>query len=94
MFVYPEMTCDGKRGVIIGQPIRMVTSWEASPFEHTSSVDERAILKSRNGRSDENDPLSVGLVVVQKRKLLTHRHTRTIILVLGHLPYIGNRKSD
>jgi len=71
MFVYPEMMCDGKCGVLIPQPIGTVTLWKASLFKHTSSVDELALLKSFKGMSDENDPSSLGLVVVQKQKLLT-----------------------
>jgi hypothetical protein len=71
MFVYPEMMCNGKRGVTIAQPIGTVTIWKASLFEHTSSVDELPLLKSLKGISDENEPLSVGLVVVQQRKLFT-----------------------
>ena len=68
---YPEMMCNGKRGVIIGQPIGTVTLWKASRFEHTGSVDELALLRSLKGMSDKNDPLSVGLVVVRTGKLLT-----------------------
>jgi len=66
MFVYPEMICDDKHGVLIRQPIGTVTLWKASLFKHTSSVDELAFLKLLKGMLDENDPLSLGLIVVQK----------------------------
>ena len=59
MFVYPEMMRDGKRGVIIRQPIGTVTLWKASRFQHTGSVDELALLRSLKGMSDKNDPFFV-----------------------------------
>ena len=61
MFVYPELMCDGKHGVIISQPMGTVTLWKAPLFEHTSSIDKLALLKSLKGMSDKNDPLSLGL---------------------------------
>ena len=56
------MSCDGKYGVITEQPVGTVTLWKATKFEHTSSIDEHAdAIKSIT---------SVGLVVVQKSKLI------------------------
>jgi len=88
MFVYPEMKYNGKRGVIIGQPIGTVTLWKASLFEHTSSVDKSTHLRSLNGMSNENGPLSVGLVVVQKRKLLNLPSNRHDIRQLYSIPVL------
>ena len=71
IFIYSDMMCNGKCVVMIEQPVGAVTVWKATEHWHTSSVDEPAYLKSLQGISDDNDPLSLGLVVVQKTKLLT-----------------------
>lgn len=71
LFTYSEMICEGKRGVIIEQSVGTVTLWRATKYAHTSSVDEHSYLKFLDGDSQENDCLSVGLVVVQKTKNLS-----------------------
>ena len=73
LFLYPGMKCKGKSDIIIRQPFDTVMLWKAPS---SSSIDERAQLHSLHGTSGtidghlSDDLLSVGLVVVQKPKLL------------------------
>jgi len=74
------MICKGKLGVIIRQPVGTVTLWKATKYEHTSSVDERAYVRMREHKTKSDDPLSIGLVVVQKKKLLSVPHNRDDVI--------------
>ena len=90
VFVYPQMSCEGKQGVLIQQPIGTLTVWFASLFEHTSSVDEERIL---HGGKDTGTP-SVGIVAVQKNKLLSVPNNRKdvmdqLVFFPGQLTYQG-----
>jgi len=49
----------------------MVTLWKATEYEHTSSVDEPAYVNKWKHKTKSNDSLSVSLVIVQKKKLLS-----------------------
>jgi hypothetical protein len=63
-----------KQGVIITQAIGTVTLWFSYTFEHASSVDEYDSdqeLAAQATAEGQVPPTSVGLVCVQKGKLLT-----------------------
>ena len=57
--------------MIIRQPVGTVTLWKATKYEHTSSVDECAYVKILEQDTKSDDPLCVGLVIVQKKKLFS-----------------------
>lgn len=65
------MICKGKHEVNIRQPVGTVTLWKATEYEHTISVDEPAYVKMWKCKIRSNDLLSVGLGIVQKKKLLS-----------------------
>ena len=72
-FVLPTLQYGHKNGVIIKQPQGAVTLWFGYLFEHTSSVDEYEYdveLAQQQGNFKVVSS-SVGLVIVQKGKLLS-----------------------
>ena len=80
LFVHPAMICKGKHNVIIKQPVGTVTLWKATEYQHTSSVDEPAYVKMKEHKTKSDDPVSIGLVIVQKRKLLSVLRNRDDVL--------------
>jgi len=77
LFLYPGMKCKGKTDIIIRQPNWHSDTLEGTKFKHTSSIDDRVHLHSLHGTSGNfdghlsNGLLPVGLVIVQKPKLLS-----------------------
>lgn len=90
LFVYPAMSCGDKQGIVIAQPKGTLTVWFAAKYEHTNSIDEDALLSGEDGL------LSVGLVAVQKDKLLSVPSGRKDVMEkLVYLPaslsgFLGN----
>ena len=54
--------------------------WKATEYEHTSSVDEPTYVNKWKRKAKSNDLLSVGLVIVQKKKLLSVPSNRRDII--------------
>jgi len=68
-FVYPTLLCGGRSGIIIEQPFGAMTIWFGGKFEHTSSIDEH--IYDLSLQRTEKTPHALGVVCVQKKKLLT-----------------------